>query len=153
MKLGKLISKKPQQGTHCREAYGLKTQPCNGLPEHGGNCQISLARKDRPNWGEKDVQRGRKKRRNQIASWISACCHVMKPSECIYRWKTEGLTPSSAAPERSAGHQQRSCWRQLQRNVRPHTRRQPGVRDGLQCQPDQTTLPCRLPLRMASDMR
>jgi hypothetical protein len=29
-----------------------------------------------------------------------------------------GLTPSSAAPERSAGHQQRSCWRQLQRQVR-----------------------------------
>jgi hypothetical protein len=28
------------------------------------------------------------------------------------------LTPSSAAPERSEGHQQRSCWRQLQRNVR-----------------------------------
>ena len=29
-----------------------------------------------------------------------------------------GLTPSSAAPERSVGYQQRSCWRQLQRNVR-----------------------------------
>jgi hypothetical protein len=39
--------------------------------------------------------------------------------ELQWRVFAKSLTPSSAAPERSAGYQQRSCWRQLQRNVRP----------------------------------
>ena len=46
----------------------------------------------------------------------------MKQRAFSWTWtcatESVGLTPSSAAPERSAGNQQRSCWRELQRNVR-----------------------------------